>query len=566
MGCRFLAGGFWGGVAHNYCIPIRLLPVRLLPVKLLKVASMDNEIAGDGTEVHAPARKRTRSAGRGAAARRASRSGGGAGEKLTYITRNIPVYEVLNEEALTIIEENADRVLEEIGIEFREDPEALEMWAAAGAMVDGERVRFPRGLCRTLLQTAPPVFTQHARNPERSVQIGGDATVFAPVYGPPFVRDLDGERRYATIEDFRNFVKLAYLAPAMHHSGGTVCEPVDVPVNKRHLDMIYSHIKYSDKPFMGSVTAPERAEDTIEMCKIVFGEQFVDENCVVINLINANSPMTFDGTMLGAAKVYARHNQACIISPFILAGAMSPVTVAGTLTQILAEVLAGAAFTQLCRPGAPVLFGTFAASISMQSGAPTFGTPEPSLVSYGAAQLARRLGLPFRTGGSLCGSKVPDAQAAHESASTINMTLLAGTNFALHSAGWLEGGLVSSYEKFMIDVDQLGMMQAMAAGVDVSPTGQAMDAIAEVGPGSHYLGCSHTQSNFQTAFYRSTVADNNSYEQWLAEGESRVEERANKLCRSWLAGYEAPPLDGDIDAKLVAFIADKKDSMPDAFT
>ncbi|MGB7431843.1 MAG: trimethylamine methyltransferase family protein, partial [Ahrensia sp.] len=237
-----------------------------------------------------------------------------------------------------------------------------------------------------------------------------------------------------------------------------------------------------------------------------------------------------------------------------------------TLTQILAEVLAGAAFTQLCRPGAPVLFGTFAASISMQSGAPTFGTPEPSLVSYGAAQLARRLGLPYRTGGSLCGSKVPDAQAAHESANTINMTLLAGTNFALHSAGWLEGGLVSSYEKFMIDVDQLGMMQAMAAGVDISQSGQAMDAIAEVGPGSHYLGCAHTQSNFQTAFYRSTVADNNSYEQWLAEGESRVEQRANKLCRAWLESYEAPPLDEEVDAQLLAFIAEKKDSMPDAFT
>ena len=296
------------------------------------------------------------------------------------------------------------------------------------------------------------------------MQIGGNATVFAPVYGPPFVRDLDGNRRYATIEDFRNFVKLAYMAPSIHHSGGTVCEPVDVPVNKRHLDMIYSHIKYSDKPFMGSVTAPERAEDTVAMAKIVFGDDFVENNTVLTSLINANSPMVFDDTMLGALKVYARHNQACIVTPFILAGAMSPVTVAGTLTQVLAEVLAGAALTQLIRPGAPVLFGTFASSISMQSGAPTFGTPEPSLVSYGAAQLARRLGLPFRTGGSLCASKVPDAQAAYESANTLNSTLLAGTNFVLHSAGWLEGGLASCYEKFMMDIDQLGMQQKFAAG------------------------------------------------------------------------------------------------------
>jgi trimethylamine--corrinoid protein Co-methyltransferase len=245
---------------------------------------------------------------------------------------------------------------------------------------------------------------------------------------------------------------------------------------------------------------------------------------------------------------------------------MSPVTVAGTLTQILAEVLAGAAFTQLIRPGAPVVFGTFAASISMQSGAPTFGTPEPSLVSYGAAQLARRLKLPFRTGGSLCGSKVPDAQAAHESSNTLNTTLLAGTNFVLHAAGWLEGGLVSSYEKFMIDADQLGMMQRMAEGVDLSESGQAMDAIREVGPGSHYLGCSHTQANFQTAFFRSNLADNNSYEQWLAEGEKRIETRANALCRSWLESYQAPELDPGIDEALQAFIRGRKDSMPDAFT
>mgnify|MGYP001827795826 CR=1 FL=1 len=510
--------------------------------------------------------RRGRGSSGGAAARRASRSGGGPGEKKIYINRKINEYEVLNEEGLTLIENNADTVLEEVGIEFRDDAEALDLWREAGADVRGERVHFPKGLCRSLLKTAPPVFTQHARNAERSVQIGGKATVFAPVYGPPFVRDLDGERRYATIEDFQNFVKLAYMAPSMHHSGGTVCEPVDVPVNKRHLDMVYAHMRLSDKPFMGSVTAPERAQDTVDMCKILFGEEFVDQNCVVINLINANSPMVFDETMLGAAKVYARNNQACIVSPFILAGAMSPVTVAGTLTQILAEVLAGAAFTQLIRPGAPVLFGTFAASISMQSGAPTFGTPEPSLVSYGAAQLARRLGLPFRTGGSLCGAKLPDAQAAHESAATLNMTVLAGTNFALHSAGWLEGGLVSSYEKFMIDQDQLAMMQVFAEGVDLSENSQAMEAIREVGPGSHYLGCAHTQANFQTAFYRSPLADNNSYEQWQIEGEKRIEQRANQLCRSWLDSYEAPAMDAAIDEALQSFVRQKKDSMPDAFT
>jgi trimethylamine--corrinoid protein Co-methyltransferase len=513
--------------------------------------------------------RRGRGASGGAAARRAARSGGGPSPQLTYIKRKIPLYEVLGEEGISLIEANADTVLEEIGIIFRDDPEALAMWKEAGADVKGERVHFPKGLPRSLLKTAPSLYTQHARNPARSVEIGGKGTVFAPVYGPPFVRDLDGNRRYATIEDFRNFVKLAYMAPSIHHSGGTVCEPVDVPVNKRHLDMIYSHIKYSDKPFMGSVTAPERAEDTVAMAKIVFGDDFVENNTVLTSLINANSPMVFDETMLGALKVYARHNQACIVTPFILAGAMSPVTVAGTLTQVLAEVLAGAALTQLVRPGAPVLFGTFASSISMQSGAPTFGTPEPSLVSYGAAQLARRLGLPFRTGGSLCASKIPDAQAAYESANTLNSTILAGTNFVLHAAGWLEGGLASCYEKFMMDIDQLGMQQKFAEGVDLSENGQAMDAIRQVGlrdTDRHYLGSDHTLANFQSAFYQSTIADNNSFEQWDAEGRKAAPQRANELARRWLESYEAPYLDPAIDEALTAFITQKKNSMPDAFT
>ncbi len=512
------------------------------------------------------AQEQTGSGRRGRSARRAARGGGGPGVQMPYITRKIATYDVLSEEGLSIVEGNADTVLEEIGIEFRDDQEALAMWKAAGADVKGERVRFPKGLCRSLLKTAPETFIQNARNPERNVQIGGKATVFAPVYGPPFVRDLEGNRRYATLEDFRNFVRLAYMAPSIHHSGGTVCEPVDVPVNKRHLDMVLTHMTLSDKPFMGSVTAPERAEDTVEMCRILFGKDFVENNCVVVNLINANSPMVFDETMLGAAKVYARANQATIITPFILSGAMSPVAVAGTLTQILAEVMAGAAFTQLCRPGAPVVFGTFASSMSMQSGAPTFGTPEPSLVSYGAAQLARRLKIPFRTGGSLCASKIPDAQAAYESANTLNCTLLAGTNFVLHGAGWLEGGLSASYEKFMMDIDQLGMAQRLSEGVDLSENGQAMSAIREVGPGQHYLGSAHTQANFETAFYRSSIADNNSFEQWLAEGEKSAAQRANELARSWLGMYEKPAIDPGVEEALTAFVANKKASMPDAFT
>ena len=510
-------------------------------------------------------RGESRRARGGAAARRARRQAADI-TQFRHITRKTGEFEVLDEESLVLIENNADTVLEEIGIEFRDDGEALEIWRDAGADVRGERVHFPRGMCRKLIGTAPSAFTQHARNPERSVEIGGRNTVFAPVYGPPFVRNLDEGRRYATIEDFRNFVKLAYMSPGLHHSGGTVCEPVDVPVNKRHLDMIYSHIRYSDKPFMGSVTHPDRAEDTVAMTRILFGGEFVDRNCVLISLINANSPMVFDDTMLGALKVYARAGQATIVSPFILSGAMSPVTVTGTLTQILAEAMAGMAFAQLCRPGAPVVFGTFASSISMQSGAPTFGTPEPALVLYGAAQLARRLGVPFRSGGSLCGSKVPDAQAAYESAQTLMPTLLAGVNFTLHAAGWLEGGLVSSYEKFVMDADQLAMMQRLAEGVDMSENGQAMDALREVGPGSHFLGCSHTQANFETAFYRSAVADNNSFEQWESEGAFTAEQRANGLYKTMLASHSSPDIDPGIDEALNGFIRQRKESMPDAFT
>ena len=356
----------------------------------------------DEAQAHAP---RTHRSSGGREAKRAARLAR-ASVTVPYITRKIGVYEVLDEEGLALIERNADTILSEIGIDYRDDEEALAVWRAAGADTDGQRVRCPPGMCRSIVQaTTPQNFIQHARNPARSVHIGGKNTVFAPAYGSPFVRSLDEGRRYATIEDFRNFVKLAYMAPSLHHSGGTICEPVDLPVNKRHFDMVYSHMKYSDKPFMGSVTHPERAQDSVEMAKILFGDSYIDPvtgkpKTVIINLINANSPMTYDSTMLGAAKVYARANQATIITPFILAGAMSPVTVAGTVAQTLAEALSCMAFVQLVAPGAPVVLGSFASSLSMQSGAPTFGSPEPALVLYIMAALARRLGVPFRSGGA----------------------------------------------------------------------------------------------------------------------------------------------------------------------
>jgi trimethylamine---corrinoid protein Co-methyltransferase len=512
----------------------------------------------------------TRSRGRGS-----RRGGRRAGEQSTeasapYITRNIPYYEVLDDDGLSLIEQNAETILEEIGIEFRDDEEALQIWRDAGADVQGELVKFPRGMCRSLIQaSAPREYTQHARNPAKSVRIGGKNTVFVPAYGCPFVYDMDKGRRYATIEDFQNFVKLAYMSPSLHHSGGTICEPVDLPVNKRHFDMLYTHMKYSDKAFMGSVTAPERAEDTVEMCKILFGDNYIDPETgkpktIVTSLINANSPMTFDDTMLGAAKVYARNNQACVITPFILAGAMSPVTVAGTAAQSLAEAMAGMAFVQLVNPGAPVIMGSFASSISMQSGAPTFGTPEPALVLYIMANLARRLGVPFRSGGGFCAAKIPDAQAAGEAVNTLIPTALAGVNFALHTAGWLEGGLVMGYEKFVMDADNAGMMATLLKGVDLSENGQAMDAIREVGPGKHFLGCAHTQANFKTAFYRSPLADNNSFEQWESEGSKTQEQRANAYWKKLLGDYQAPELDPAIDAALLDYIERRKASFPDS--
>ena len=503
-----------------------------------------------------------RKRGGGRSARIAARQSS-VSDTVTFIDRNIPYFEALNEEALELIEYNAETVLEEIGIEFRDYPRALQCLKEAGADISGERVRFPRGLCRQLLSTAPSEYTQHARNPERSTIIGGKRTVLVPAYGSPFVRSVDEGRRYATIEDFRNFVKLAYLSPGLHHSGGTVCEPVDIPVNKRHLDMVYSHIRYSDKPFMGSVTAPERAEDTVALVKILFGDDFIEKNTVLTSLINANSPMTFDATMLGAATVYAENNQATMISPFILAGAMSPVSVAGTLTQILAEALAGMAYIQCVKPGAPVVFGTFASALSMQSGAPTFGGPEPSLVIYGAAQLARRLKLPFRSGGGLCAAKIPDAQAAYESANTLQTSALAGVNFMLHTAGWLEGGLAMGYEKFIMDADQANMIAVLLKGVDTSENGQAMDALREIGPGAHFLGSAHTQANFETAFYRSDIADNNSFEQWEEEGSQDAMQRAAKVWPQMLQDYQAPPIDPGLDEALCEFITRRKAEFPD---
>ena len=499
----------------------------------------------------------------GRSARRAQRNAK-SDEVTTFLQRRLEPVEVLDEAGLQQIEANAELILSEVGVAFQEFPEALDLWRAAGAEVDGDLVKFPPGLCRSLVQaTAPKDFMQHARNSARSVQIGGNSTVFAPNYGSPFVTDLDSGRRYATLEDFENVVKITYQLPHLHHSGGTVVEPVDIPVNKRHLDMVYSHLKYSDKPLMGSVTAPERAFDSVELCRIAFGGDLADRT-VLTSLINASSPLRWDATMLGAAKVYAENNQACIMSPFILAGAMSPVTVAGLAAQALAEALSGMAFCQLVRPGAPVIFGTFASSMSMATGAPTFGSPEGGLAIYVMAALARRVGVPFRSGGMLTSSKAPDAQAAYESLSTLLPTMQSGVHFVLHAAGWIEGGLALSYEKLVMDADQLGAMQVYANGVDMSENAQALEAFRTNTHGDHFLGNAHTLENFESAFYRSTNADSNSYEQWLEEGSKSSPERANAQWKQMLSDYAPPDFDDDIDRQLRDYIDRRKSEEPDA--
>ena len=496
----------------------------------------------------------------GGAARRAERTAVRI-ETEKFIQRKIPNFEVLNDEALEIIETNAETILEEIGVNFINNPSALRKWREAGADTVGERVHIPRGLARELCKSAPSTYIQHARNPEKSVEVGGKNLVCSPVYGPPFVRDAVGGRRYATLADFKAFVKLGYMSKWLHHSGGTICEPTDIPVNVRHLDMLYAHISLSDKPFMGSVTEPVRARDSVEICEILFGKQFVQDNTVLTSLININSPLTFDDVMIGSLEVYSSCNQACILSPFIVGGAMAPVSVAGTLTQVLAEVLAGIAYSQLVRRGAPIVMGAFVSSIDMRSGAPTFGTPEASQITYGAGQLARRLNLPYRSAGAFTGSKLPDAHAAYETANSLNMGLLSGVNFMLHSCGWLEGGLVSSFEKFVMDADQLGVLHHLAKGVEIDSNAQAMDAIFEVGSTGHYLGCAHTQRNFETAFWKSDLLDYKPFETWVEEGSRDAQVFATLRVEKLLNDYQQPVLDAGVDEALKKFIAEKKEKI-----
>ena len=480
-----------------------------------------------------------------------------------YITRAIPFYDFLDEEQLVRIEDQADWLIQEIGIEFREDPAALDLWREAGADVTGTRVRLPRGMARALCRTAPSEFTQHARNPARSVQIGGLHQVFAPVYGSPFVRDLEGGRRYGSIADFERLVKLTYMLPSLHHSGFVTCEPCDVAVNKRHLDMVYAHMRWSDKPHLGAIVEKSRAEDSVAMARILHGD--IEDKCVIMGNVNTNSPLMVDKVVTEAIRVYCGAGQGIIVAPFILGGAMGPVTTAASLSQALAEGMICGAFSQLVKPGAPFILGNFLSSMSLKSGAPTFGMPEPVQSNFAIGQLARRLGVPLRCGGALTAAKVADAQAAAESADSMMSTALGGANFVLHAAGWLEGGLCTGYEKLIIDADRLGGYQVMLSGMATDDNALGRQAYEDVEPAGHFLGSAHTMANYETAFYDAVMSDSESCEQWEERGSKDTARRAFERWNQILAEYQAPEIDPAVDEALRDYVARKKAGMDDAW-
>lgn len=479
-------------------------------------------------------------------------------------TRKVQPYALLDDTALAAIEDQADWILQNIGVEFRGDQVALDLFAAAGANVDGERVTFEPGLARKLCSTAPSEFKLHARDPANTVTLGGNNVVLMPGYGSPFVSDLEKGRRYATLEDFQNFVKLTYSTPWLHHSGGTVCEPTDVPVNKRHLDMVLAHLTLSTKSFMGGVTSPERSQDSIDMARLVFGAEFMENNAVMQGNINANSPLIYDDMMSGSLRVYAGANQCVCVSPAIFAGAMGPLSPAAVAAQTLAEAMVGIALAQLVRTGCPVVFGSFHSTMNLKSGALTFGSPEANLASMAISQLGHRLGVPVRSGGGqISASNAPDGQAMQDSTGAMWATLLSGTHQVWHSAGWLEGGLVMSYEKFIMDVDHCGAMLTMLQGFGVDEEALGRDAYHETGPGQNFLSTQHTLRHFATANFQPDIPEAGPFETWSENGSPTADQRAHVRWKQMLTDYNKPHMDEEILLALNEFVAGRKASMPD---
>jgi trimethylamine--corrinoid protein Co-methyltransferase len=477
------------------------------------------------------------------------------------LINEMPRYEILDEAAMQELERGWRRIVSELGIEFLHD-EALEHFRGAGQQVEGQLVKFDPDWILEQVAKAPPEFELQARNPDRSVHLGGKHMVFSAVYGCPFVRE-GLERRNATYHDFQNLVRLSQSYPQLDSPGGTICEPDDKPLDSRHLDMVYALMTLSDKPFMSSVTSGSNAIDTIAMAEIVFGKESLDETPAIISLINVNSPLRYDDRMLAALLEYAKRGQATIVTPFLLMGAMSPVSVPATLAQQVAEALAGIALVQTIRPGCPVVFGSFLSNTDMQSGSPSFGTPESAIGLFCTGQIARHYNLPFRGGGALTSSQVVDAQAGYESMMSLWPTFLAGTNFVMHSAGWLESALVSCYEKFVTDVELLRMMYHVFQPLEINEETLAFSAHQEVGQGGHFLGAAHTLERFRECFYRPLLSSTENYERWARNGGRDAATRANEIWKKTLEEYEQPPLAEAIRSELQAYVDRRRTELGD---
>src|SRR6201991_629454 len=474
----------------------------------------------------------------------------------------MPRYEVLSEDAMATLDAGWRRLVSEIGVEFL-DARARDLFQAAGQKVEDNTVFLDPDFVLEQVAKAPREFDLQARNPDHSVHIGGDAMAFGAVYGPPFVRQGD-VRRDGAMDDFRNFSKLAQSFAVLDSAGGVVTEPNDTPLDSRHLDMTYALQTLTDKIYMGNVVSGVNARDTIAMTEILFGSRdAIEETPAIISLINCNSPLRWDDRMLEAQFEYSLANQPVVLTPFILMGAMSPVTVPAALVQQMAEALSGIALSQLIRPGCPVVFGSFLSNIDMQSGSPTFGTPESGIGLLCTGQIARHFGLPFRTGGGLTSSQVADAQAGYEALMTLMPTFLAGANWVMHSAGWLEGGLVAGYEKFIVDIEQLQMMQVEFTPLEIDEESLAFGAHEEVGSGGHFLGAMHTMERFRTCFYRPLLSSSENYERWNRNGGLDTAARATKIYQNKLEPYDPPPLDDAIAAELDEYVTRRRAELGD---
>ncbi len=474
----------------------------------------------------------------------------------------MPRYDILSEDALATLDGGWRRLVSEVGVEFASS-RALDAFAAAGQEVEGSTVRFDPDFLTEQVAQAPGEFDLQARNPSHNLHVGGDHMAFAPVYGAPFVRE--GEvRRDATLQDFRRFAMLTQTFDELDSAGGVLCEPSDAPLDSRHLDMIYALQTLTDKVYMGSVISADAARDTLCMTEILFGGRAqIEQTPATVALINCNSPLRWDDRMLEAQIAYSEANQPVVLSPFLLMGAMSPVTVPAALVQQIAEALSGIALSQLIRPGAPVIFGSFLSNIDMQSGSPQFGTPESAIGLLCTGQIARHFGLPFRAGGALTSSQLPDAQAGYEALMTLLPTFLAGTNWVLHSAGWLEGGLVSCYEKFVIDVELLRSLRHEFTPLEIDEDALAFDAHAEVGHGGHFLGAMHTLERFRTCFYRPLLSSSDNFERWIKRGGQDAAGRARDISASTLEAYEPPPLDDAVRAELEEYVTKRRSELGD---